>query len=424
MKIKERLCNLTKMKSVKNGMWMYVLQIFNTIVPLLTLPYITRILGSSRYGIFSIALNIIGYLQVFVEYGFDMSATRKVVLSNKGNECKNHIFSTVILSRFLLLGFCVLFSSIYIFCNKDSVQLCLALAMLLVSLLGACLQQNWLFQGMQDMKYISIINIISRIVSVLLIFLLVKTHDDLILYCFLYSIAPLVNGIIGICLVKKKYKIHLIKVSFVDIWIEMKAGWYVFTTQLSSKVFGAIGITFLGTFADSSTVGIYSAIQKIPNIMMLAWMPISQVLYPISSQKMQTSLEEGKLFVYKIRRLIIPIFLAGIIMVGLYSRSIVNIVFGEEYVASYYWIFPLLAWMIVGIDNNFKGIQILLGSGHDKEYSRCFQLGVGCTVLFNFVLIYLYGGLGAAIAPLLSEGVLGVALKHEIKKLEKRAGGS
>ncbi len=419
MKIKEYLCNLTKKKSVKNGMWMYVLQIFNTIVPLLTLPYITRILGSSRYGVFSIALNIIGYLQVFVEYGFDMSATRKVALSNKSNDSKNYMFSTVLLSRFLLLGFCIVFSCVYILCNKNSVQLCFSLAILLVSLFGACLQQNWLFQGMQDMKYISIINIVSRIVSVLLIFLLVKTHDDLLLYCFLYSIAPLINGVIGICLVKKKYQIHLIKVAFTDIWIELKAGWYVFTTQLSSKVFGAVGITFLGVFADSSTVGIYSAIQKIPNIMMLAWMPISQVLYPISSKKMQISFEAGKQFVYKSRRIFLPMFFGGTLVVGLYSKFIVNIVFGAEYATYYYWILPLLAWMIVGIDNNFKGIQILLGSGHDKEYSRCFQLGVGCTILFNFVLIYLYDGLGAAIAPLLSEGILGASLRYEIRKLEK-----
>ncbi|MCB7065273.1 oligosaccharide flippase family protein [Enterocloster citroniae] len=70
--------SILEKKSVKNGAWMYLLQIFNTIVPLLTLPYITRILGASQYGMFSIAINIITYFQVIVEYGFGMSATRKL----------------------------------------------------------------------------------------------------------------------------------------------------------------------------------------------------------------------------------------------------------------------------------------------------------------------------------------------------------
>lgn len=71
-----------KKKVVKNGDWMYLLLIFNTVVPLLTLPYITRIICAKQYGVFSIAINIIGYYQVFVEYGFGMSVTRKGALSD------------------------------------------------------------------------------------------------------------------------------------------------------------------------------------------------------------------------------------------------------------------------------------------------------------------------------------------------------
>ena len=76
----ERIRGLVERPSVKNGMWMYLLQLFNTVIPLLTLPYVTRILGRDGYGLFSIALNFVGYLQVVVEYGFGMSATRKVAV--------------------------------------------------------------------------------------------------------------------------------------------------------------------------------------------------------------------------------------------------------------------------------------------------------------------------------------------------------
>ena len=87
----------------------------------------------------------------------------------------------------------------------------------------------------------------------------------------------------------------------------------------------------------------------------------------------------------------------------------------------YYWIFPLLCWMILAINNNFLGIQTLLGSGRDAEYSKCFQIGVVCTVVFNLALVYFFGGFGAAVAPALSEGVLGVLLFYRIKRCEKAA---
>lgn len=97
---------ILKRKSVKNGAWLYLLQIFNTVVPLLTLPYITRILGAKQYGIFSIAINVIGYYQVVVEYGFAMSATRKVALSDKNSDSLSKTFSTVFFSRCILLMVC------------------------------------------------------------------------------------------------------------------------------------------------------------------------------------------------------------------------------------------------------------------------------------------------------------------------------
>ncbi|CVH78745.1 Putative O-antigen transporter [Clostridiales bacterium CHKCI006] len=406
-------------KSFQNGGWMYLLQFFNTILPLVTLPYITRILGTTQYGTFSIALNIIGYLQVIIEYGFGMSATRKIALSNKNTTQISKIFTCVIFSRTILLIGTYLFVVAYCLINSNGYVQIVSLLVLSICLFGYCLEQSWLFQGMQELKYLSIINIIARSVSVILIFVLIKTSNDLIMYCFLYSISPLLSGILGVILAHKKYQVKLIKVNVDDIIEELKNGWYVFTTQLSSKVFGSIGITFLGIFSSSSIVGIFSAIQKIPNLLMLAWSPISQILYPISSKKIQNSYSEGKRFILKVKNILVLIFSFVAIFIAIFSKPIIHIAFGSQYSVYYYWIFPLLLWLIIAILNNFYGIQILLGSGYDREYSKCFQIGVVCTLLFNFTFIFFWGGLGAAIAPLASELILTVLLKKEIKKIEK-----
>lgn len=407
-----------KNNTIKNGIWMYIMQFFNTVIPLISLPYITRILGASQYGVFSIALNILGYFQVIVEYGFGMSATRKIALSNKGKEEINKTFTTVLIVRFILLLFCCTIMAVYLIVSKENITVCLCLLTLMSGLIGNCIQLNWLFQGMQQMQFISIASIISRTISVILTFLLVKDPNDIYIYCILYSAAPISNGIMAIIMARRKYALKFVKINCRDLVSEIKSGWYVFTTQLSSKVFGAVGVTFLGFLASEAEVGIYSAISKIPNIIILAWTPISQVIYPISSQKLKDSYCDGRKTIKKFHQIIVLFIVACAMLLSVFSSLLVQFVFGSEYAKFSYWLIPLLGWVVVAINNNFWGIQTLLGSGHDREYGKCFHVGVFCTVLFNFGLIYIWGGSGAAWAPLLSEIVLAILLHREIGKLD------
>lgn len=398
-------------KSIKNGIWLYALQFFNLVVPLLTLPYITRILGSAAYGTFSIALNVITYLQVVVEYGFGMSATRKVAIKKRENLDKT--FTTVILGRLVLLLCSIFIAGLYMLINRENQALCISFIILLICLLGYCVQMNWVFQGLQEMKYISIVNVLGRSISTGLIFAFVKNADDIFVYSFLYSVSPFLSGFIGLFIAQNRYKLKLVKVSFHDVMGELKDGFYVFTTQLSSKVFGAIGITFLGIFATSSIVGAYSAIQKIPNILILLWAPIAQIIYPIASSKFNVEFSTGYSFVKRIRKQIMPLFVVVAVGIGMFAQYVVRILFGSEYATFYMWLYPLLAWLLVAIDNNFWGIQLLLGSGHDKEYGRAFNISVVITIIVNFLLIYLFSGSGASFAPLLSEIVLNLLLRKE-----------
>lgn len=172
-------------------------------------------------------------------------------------------------------------------------------------------------------------------------------------------------------------------------------------------------------FATSSEVGIYSAINKIPNMIILAWTPIAQIMYPISSKKMKESFQDGRKFVKKIQLIIIPLAILGALFIIAFSKQVIRIAFGNEYANFSYWIIPMLAWLVVAINNNFLGIQTLLGSGYDKEYSSCFQIGVICTIILNLILIYFFKGDGASIAPFLSESILGILLYIKIKKIEK-----
>lgn len=412
-----RLKRLLTTNGFRNGAWMYALQIFNTVVPLLTLPYVTRVLGSGGYGLFSIALNFTSYFQVVVEYGFDMSATRKVAVSSGDKESLSASFSRVLSARIFLFILCCMILGLYCLANAEQIAQVACLVLMMISVLGSCIQQTWVFQGMQDMRFISLATIFGRTISTVLVFAFVRTADDVLIYCFLYSISPVLSGAIGLLVARKRYELKYRWVGFSGIMNELRDGFYVFTTQLSSKVFGSIGLTFLGIVSSPREVGVYAAIQKIPNTLMLAWTPISQVIYPIVSKKMARSVKEGASFIRRIRLAVLVGFGAMAVLISLFSRQIVEIAFGSEYSRHSYYVIPLLAWLVVAINNNFLGVQTLLASGHDKEYSACFQIGVVITLLLNWVLIYSFGGLGAAVAPLASEIMLAVLLAKKVREL-------
>lgn len=415
----ESIKKMLKNTSVKNGIWMYIYHFLNAIVPMMTIPYITRVLGAGKYGVFSIAVNVINYLQVIVEYGFSLSGTRKIAMEKEDD---SKLYSTVIQSRLFLFSICILISVVYIFINRSKAEVCQCLTVLLLAICGYCLESNWFFQGKQDMKWITIINIAARTVSTILIFLLVKEASDILIYCVLFSISPLISGILGVIISVTKYKLRLQRVKFAEIWNELKDGWYVFTTQFSTKVFGVVGITFLGIFAVEQEVGIYSAINKIPNTLIMAWTPVSQVIYPIASKKYSESWRTGVLFVNRVRKYILPITILASAVVAVFSNRIVAILFGAEYADKSYWVIPLLVWMNLSINNGFVGVHTLLASGHDKKYSKCFQIGVAFTVMINFLLIVLFHGDGAAFAPMTAELFLYFLLRAEVRKCNELYG--
>ena len=102
----EKIKKLLSSRVLKNGIWLTILQLVNTVIPVITIPYVTRILGTNEYGIFSIALNWILYLQVLVEYGFGLSGSRKVALLKENSHKElNGLFNNIISARIILLIF-------------------------------------------------------------------------------------------------------------------------------------------------------------------------------------------------------------------------------------------------------------------------------------------------------------------------------
>lgn len=402
-------------KLLKNGIWLFVLQVFNTVVPMITLPYVTRILGASGYGDFSLALNWILYFQVIVEYGFGYWGARKVAIN--GKEQLQNTFSRIITARIVLLIFSFIAMCIVYAISGKEISHFICMSILFLMVLGVTFQLTWLFQGMQDMKFITMINAASRTVSVLLIFALVKHAGDVYLYCFLYSCTYILSAAIGLYMAKKMYGLKVRLCGFKDAKSALVEAWPLFISQAMSKVLSGFGVTVLGVTATSSAVGIYSAVYKIPYTMALFFNPISQAIYPDISAAFSKSKETGYNRVKRIATMVILLFTGAAIIITVFHHPIVWLLFGEEYANSSIILVPLAIWFVLSVINNFLGIQILVASGHQKEYSNAFFVSAICSVILYIVLGKLWGLFGIAFSTCIAELLLTILLMFNVKKV-------
>ena len=397
----EFIKKLFRNKLVSNSAWLFVLQIFNTIVPLITLPYVTRVLGASNYGIFSLSLNWITYLQVIVVFGFGYTGARKVSIHKEFDLQK--LYSRIITARVILLLCCyVVITGISLAMHISQMQL-ICMNILYLMVVGVAFQLNWLFQGKQNMKIITLVNTVARTLSVIAVFLAVKTENHLYAYCLCYSATFMLSAAFGLLYAYKEYGLRLRFSAIPDAIAEMKDAWYLFISQAMSKIFSNVGITVLGFVASEFAIGVYSAIYKIPYVMILFFSPISEALYPYVSVKYSHSMKEGKQTTAICAGIVAIPFILGGCMVILLRKFLIGFIFGEEYLAYVGLTIPFVLWALLSILNNFLGIQYLVASGNQKLYSQASTVGMIINVALNIIKGNIFGVYGVAYAATLGE---------------------
>lgn len=408
--------DVLKSKILKNSVWLLILQFVNTIVPMVTIPYVTRQLGTEMYGVFSACLNWIIYLQVLVEFGFGLTGARKTAIIESQQEL-NKLFNNIISSRIVLLLFSFLIYLLISIIFHFSLQENICFLILFIIILGTTFQLTWLFQGKQDMKFITLINCFSRFISTILIFVFIKNKNMLYWYAFFYSFTILLSSIISMIAARKKYDLSFKFAGVNSIKNEIMDAKDLFYSSAMSKIFSSFGVTVLDFVSSKTIVGIYSAIYKIPYVLTMIFSPISQAIFPYISIKMKDDYNKGVIF---LKRIFIPIIilfsLIGLLIIA-FRNEMVLILFGKEYSKYSIIIIPLIVQLILAIINNFLGVQFLVATNNKKLYSNAFLKAVVIIVIANVLLGYFFDIIGVAVATAVGELFLTLFLLRNVIKV-------
>jgi len=264
----------------QNAASLYLIHFANYLLPLITVPYVVRVLTPFGYGLVSFGQSFIGYFSIFIDFGFNLSATRRISVSRYDQGEIRRIVFSVWAAKLLLfmLGFIILLLLINLVPTlMENTNL---LLVLYTATLGQVLFPTWLFQGLERMVYISVINLSIRVLVVVGIFALIKQPEDYLLYAGLNSFGSILAGVVGGIWAFRLASLQLLIPTFGEIWETLKEGWLLFLSRASVSLYTVGNAFILGMLTNPTVVGYYSAGEKIVKSLIGLLGPMAQAAYP------------------------------------------------------------------------------------------------------------------------------------------------
>jgi PST family polysaccharide transporter len=401
--LKNLLATETRRRLFENFLPLSFLQVANYIFPLITLPYLVRVLGPEKFGLISFAQAFTGYFIILTDYGFNLSATREIAIYREDKEKVSEIFSSVMVIKFFLFFLSLGIMSAIIFTfekfRKDWEIYYLTFGMVL----GQVLFPVWFFQGMERMKYITFLNILAKLIFTIAIFVFVRKVGDYLYVPLLNSLGFIVAGIIGLWIVLKDFGIGFRMPSWEGIKHQLKEGWYIFISTVAISLYTISNTFILGLFTNNTIVGYYSAAEKIIKAIQGLWTPVAQTIFPFFTNVYSKKPEDARVLLIKLLKITgMVTFIISVL--GCFSAPIlIHICLGEQYKVSVK-IFQILIFTFFAIGtNNILGIQGLVAFGYGKIFAKVVILGAIFHITLLIILVPLFSYFGPAIATVLTE---------------------
>jgi len=415
-KIKSKFESEDNKRLFSNFISLSVLQGANYILPLITLPYLVRVLGVEYFGLLAFATAIIMYFQIITDYGFNLTATREISIHRENKEKVIEIFSSVMTIKFILMFISFLLLAIVVFSFKKLSDEWEVYFLTFGIVVGQFLFPIWFFQGMERMKYITYLNILSKSIFTVAIFIFVQEENDYHLVPILTSIGFIIAGVWSLYLIKKEFDINF-KFQKVEIVIfYLKDGWYIFLSQLNISLFSHSNIIILGLFTNNVAVGYYSIAEKVMRALAMMQMPITGAIFPHISSLMKKNRVQA---IFKLKKIInigtvIYIILLSIIII--FSEQIILLLFSKEALNSVIVLQIIAIVPLTIFLNNIFGTQIMLNTGKSKQFSKILFIGAIINIILCSILSYYFSYIGTAIALLIIEIFIMFGMFFYVKK--------
>lgn len=417
------LRSILKNDLFKNISSLALIQVGNYIIPLLIVPYISRIIGIENYGKLEYARTIVLYFTIFLDYGFNLTATREISIHRDNKAKVNKIVTNTYIAKGLLFLLSILVFAPLVSINSSLNSLSLLLWVTFLINFGNFLFPLWFFQGVEKIASIAKINFIIKLLVVASVIFFIKEKADYWKYNLFLSLAQVCIGVYSIYILLVKYHIRFIKTTLKAILNKFKEGFKVFFSTILVSCFVSYAFILLKDVGTEMDVGAYSTANKLAmTIQVLILLPFSQAFFPFIAKTASNDIFKFEKLIKKASLVIIALTVIIGIISFFFSDLIILLIFGKDYLYASDT-FKILAFLpVFTILNNLFSYQGLLSLNKDKLFMNIHIVFTLFVLMISYYLVPKYGLLSVAYIRLFSEiSLMSVSfffLKKTLKKIK------
>jgi len=387
-----------------------IVQFANYLAPLITLPYLFRVLGPAKFGLVELARVITVYFLLLTDYSFSLSATREISIRRNDPARVSEVFSAVLVLRFLLVVLSAAILSVVVWTVPKLRADWPVYYLSFVHVLGMWLFPVWLFQGLEQMKPIATLNVAAKTLVIAGIFVLVRNEEDYLYVPLLQSSGAVVVGMAGLVIALSRFGVRFRMPPTAVLRREFLDGWHLFVSKMATTMYTTSNTVILGLFTDLTFVAYYAAGDKIVRAVQGLQLPLSQAIFPHIGRLASQSRQAALVYAGKIVRLVSVATLA--MSAGLFFGApyITRAVQGQPSTEGTAVIRILSALpFIIGLSNIF-GIQVLVNFGREKTLTKVLLTAGVLNIALAMVLVLPLKHVGVAIAAVTTEAFVTIAL--------------
>ena len=376
---------------------------FNLLFPIITFPYISRILGPIGIGKITFVTSIINYFLLFTNLGIPLYGIREIARTRENKVNLSKSFSEILFLNIITTIFGIIIFFIFLKLNLLGNEINLFKIMSL-NIFFTFIGVEWYFQGIENYTYITKRSILFKIISIILIFIFIKRKEDIIIYAEILVFALVGSNILNFFKAKKEV---IISFKNLNVKKHLRPILTIFSMNIAISIYTNLDSVMLGYRSNEYTLGIYSSANKIILLILSIITSLGSVILPrISNYIINKREKELKEILENVFSFLIAISISCVIGIYFTATEIIKIFSGNEFIAAVKTMKILSLIILFVAFSNFIGIQILYPQGKEKKVLYSVIGGAVVNFSLNWLLIPKYAENGAAIATVIAEGIV------------------
>lgn len=416
--------------AINNILQMGIIQLINYLFPIVMIPYLLRNIGVENYGKVSVVFAIAQLIIIVADYGFNFTATQKIAVTGK---VEKKLVTIIYAYKVLILVASSILLLLYIFFwNIHNGYEIFFLFSFIIYAGSQSFIPLWLYRGINKIGYLSVFTMLTKILSLILMFLMVKQKDDYVYMGFVYAFPSFIIMLVSLWIIYKKFDVRISRISFRDIIQELHEGRDMFLSNVIGTLYTTLNPVILSIFAGDFAVGVYSTCEKIVGVINSMTNAVSQAVYPIVCKKM-----EGNPFIRIKSKIPVPVsflymgwwiflVLLGCIIftsVDFIVPLLLELVNGEGInIAEQPLVLKLLIFssFFIGL-GHLLGIQSLIPLNDKASVRKSITNGAIVNMVLGVVGSIYYGAVGMSFAILICECVVAITMFTNLYKKHIKA---